>query len=134
MKAHALLLLGVATLGAGCVSSGPTPRHAPTVAYTPPRTYVRTTFDAPRQVYEAQAPLYVVAEPPPLPAPPREVVAVRPAREAVWVAGYYAYVGGDRYEWIPGHWEIPPGRGRNFDRPRWERRGNTYVYLRGGWR
>lgn len=78
---------------------------------------------------------YVIEQPPPAPPPmPREVVTVRPGREAVWVAGYYAYVGRGRYEWVPGHWEVPPGRYTRFEQPRWERRGNSYVYMRGVWR
>lgn len=77
---------------------------------------------------------YTVPQPPPMPAPPREVVTVRPAREAVWVEGYYTYVGGNRYEWVPGHWEVPPPRYSTFVHPRWERRGGNYVYYRGHWR
>jgi outer membrane lipoprotein SlyB len=79
---------------------------------------------------------YVVPQPPAPPAPPpREIVTARPAREAVWVEGYWAYAGhGNRYEWVPGHWEVPPPRYRTFVQPRWERRGNGYVYMRGYWR
>lgn len=76
----------------------------------------------------------VVQQPPPTPPPPREIVTVRPAREAVWVEGYYAYAGGNRYDWIPGHWEIPPPRYHSYVRPGWQRRGNGYVYVRGYWR
>jgi outer membrane lipoprotein SlyB len=76
----------------------------------------------------------VVQQPPPMPAPPREVVTVRPAREAVWVDGYYLYAGYNRYEWVPGHWEIPPRGYRTYVRPAWQPRGGTYVYVRGYWR
>jgi hypothetical protein len=78
---------------------------------------------------------YVVAQPPPPPPPRREVVAVRPAREAVWIEGYWTYTGrGERYEWVPGHWEVPPPQRRAFVGPRWERRPNGYIYVRGYWR
>jgi hypothetical protein len=76
----------------------------------------------------------VVVQPPPMPAPPREVVAIRPAREAMWVDGYYLYVGRGRYEWVPGHWEVPPRGYRTYVRPGWQRQGNSYVYIRGYWR
>ena len=79
---------------------------------------------------------YVVQEPPPLPPPPvREVIIARPHPQAVWVEGYYSYSGyGGRYEWVPGHWQTPPPRYRTFVRPYWERRGGSYVYVRGYWR
>jgi len=69
----------------------------------------------------------------PQPEPPREVVAVRPAREAIWVEGYYLYAGRGRYEWVPGHWEIPPRGYRTYVRPGWQRHGGNYVYVRGYW-
>jgi hypothetical protein len=78
---------------------------------------------------------YAVAEPPPMPPPPREVVTVRPAPQAIWISGYYSYTGrGNRYEWVPGHWEVPPPRYRSYVHPRWERKGGNYVYFRGYWR
>lgn len=76
----------------------------------------------------------VVVQPPPAPPAPREVVAVRPAREAIWVEGYYLYAGRGRYEWVPGHWEIPPRGYRTYVRPGWQRHGGSYVYVRGYWR
>ncbi len=96
-------------------------------------------------VYQQQAPVYVqhppqsqviYVEQPPMPPPaPREVVTMRPAREAIWVNGYYTYVGRGQYAWVPGHWEVPPpGRYSRFEHPRWERRSNGYVYVRGQWR
>jgi hypothetical protein len=79
---------------------------------------------------------YVVAQPPPLPAStPRHLKPVRPAREAVWIDGYWAYTGDPRspYEWMAGHWEIPPPGARAWVPSGWQRTGNTYVYIRGRW-
>ena len=91
----------------------------------------RGTLYEPRSAYDR----HVVHQPPAAPPPPaREFVSVRPAREAVWVPGYYAYVGRGRYAWVPGHWEVPPRRYAHFHQPRWERRGAGYVYVQGGWR
>jgi hypothetical protein len=94
------------------------------------------------QVREIQDPgafdrRYVVAQPPPLPAStPRHFKPVRPAREAVWIDGYWAYTGnpGSPYEWMAGHWEIPPPGARAWIPSGWQRTGNTYVYVRGRWR
>ena len=69
------------------------------------------------------------------PAPVREVIVARPRPDAVWVEGYYSYSGyGGRYDWVPGHWEVPPPRYRTFVRPHWQPRGGSYVYVRGYWR
>jgi outer membrane lipoprotein SlyB len=77
----------------------------------------------------------VVQEPPPPPAPPAEVVVVRPGPSAVWIAGYWAYAGdGRRYDWIPGHWEVPPPRYQAYVAPHWAHRGGNYVYIQGYWR
>jgi len=82
----------------------------------------------------------VMDQPPPPPPPPREVVVVRPAeRSAVWIRGYWAYEGhegrrGDRYAWVPGHWEAPPARVSAFVEPHWVQRGHAYVYVQGYWR
>lgn len=76
----------------------------------------------------------VVSRPPEPPPPPREVVIVRPAPEYVWVGGYYTYVGVDRYEWVPGRWEMPPPQRRAYVAPHWKRSGGNYVYIRGYWR
>jgi hypothetical protein len=86
--------------------------------------------------YEQPQTEYVVVQPPAYPPPPREVIPVRPAREAVWVQGYYLYTGrrSNAYQWVPGHWEVPPRGGyRTFVQPRWEHRGHNYVYVRGYW-
>src|SRR5687767_1294308 len=54
---------------------------------------------------------YTVVEPPPTPtSQPPESIPPRPTREAVWVAGHWAYTGSanNPYEWVSGRWEIPP--------------------------
>src|SRR5471030_58611 len=79
---------------------------------------------------------YVADAPPPPPPPQREVVVVRPAeRSAIWVRGYWAYEGGgNRYAWVPGHWEAPPERPVAFVEPHWAQHGRSYVYVQGYWR
>ncbi|MDD2763514.1 MAG: YMGG-like glycine zipper-containing protein [Opitutaceae bacterium] len=75
----------------------------------------------------------VVDEPPPPPAPPTEVVTVQPGPAAIWVGGYWVYTG-YRYEWVRGHWEVPPPHCRSFVTPHWGRRRGNYVYIQGYWR
>ena len=79
---------------------------------------------------------YAVTEPPPTPtSQPFESIPTRPAREAVWVQGTWAYTGNPNnpYEWAPGHWEIPPPGSQAWVPGTWQRSGNGYVYVRGHW-
>ena len=101
----------------------------------PPQAQYPAPAQSYPQQYEQPAEYVVVQQPPAYPPPPREVVTVRPAREAVWVQGYWSYSGrGNSYQWVPGHWEIPPGQYRTFVQPRWERQPQGYIYVRGYWR
>jgi hypothetical protein len=80
-----------------------------------------------------------VPPPPPLPdlhvrvvetAPPplrREVILYRerPARDYVWVKGFYDWRG-NGWDWVPGHWIAPPERTVRWVSPR-------YVRVEEGW-
>ena len=70
---------------------------------------------------------------PPPPPQPYELQTAQPTSSAVWVVGFY-YWNGYQYNWVPGHWEIPPPNAVAFVRPHWRYRGGTYVYIRGYWR
>jgi hypothetical protein len=77
---------------------------------------------------------YVVQQPPPAPtSAPYENVPARPSNDSVWVAGYYDFVGGSQYQWVPGHWETPPPGARSWVNPMWQPTGNGYTYVRGHW-
>lgn len=82
--------------------------------------------------YEATSNVAVAQVPPP-PAPPLDVVSEQPTPSAIWVAGYYGF-DGYRYNWVAGHWVIPPPNCTMFVRPHWAYRGGSYVYVRGYWR
>ena len=45
-------------------------------------------------------------------APPVEVVPAPPRPDAVWVDGTWEW-SGERYNWQPGYWVIPPGGARH---------------------
>lgn len=127
-----IFLLGLLAAGvsaAGCVAPARNARQINLVRNALPHQAAAHSLDSDSRV------VHFVQQPPPMPAPPRELRARRPAREAIWIEGYYAY--GDRgkaYHWVPGHWEIPPDRQRTYVRPSWEPRENGYVYVRGYWR
>lgn len=75
-------------------------------------------------VFVKEAPPPPRAEPPPPPAP---------SAEYKWVPGYWTSSGG-RQEWVPGHWEMPPRTTATWVAPRWEQRGDGYVFIEGYWR
>lgn len=77
---------------------------------------------------------YVVQQPPLAPtSAPYESMPPRPNNDAIWVPGYYDYVGGDQYRWMAGHWEVPPPGYRSWTPPAWQQSGNGYTYVRGRW-
>jgi hypothetical protein len=68
-----------------------------------------------------------VAPPPPY----AEVVPVAPFIGAVWLAGYWGWVGG-RHQWSGGHWEHPrPGYA--WAPHHWVQQGNQWHLRGGGW-
>jgi len=76
---------------------------------------------APAQPYYRDS--AVVTVPPP--QPQYEVVGVAPFVGALWIAGFWNWVGG-RHVWVGGHWEAPR-RGYRWAPHRWEP-------ISGGWR
>ena len=65
----------------------------------------------------------VVTVPPP--APEVEVVGVAPDPGAIWIGGYWSWVGG-RHVWIRGRWDAPRP-GYRYEPHMWQRDGR-------GWR
>jgi len=97
----------------------------------------RGTLDSQTQptIYD-QRTTQIIHSPPPTPtSQPYESIPARPAPDAVWIQGYYAYTGNSAnpYEWVPGHWEIPPPGSRTWIPPSWQRSGDGYIYQRGHW-
>ena len=67
------------------------------------------------------------------PALQQEVVLAQPSSQHVWIAGYWTWRN-DRYEWMAGHWELPPNSGSVWVGPRWEQEGNAYRFYEGYWK
>jgi hypothetical protein len=68
-------------------------------------------------------------------APPpaqTEVETVAPGPDYVWIGGYWDWSWG-HYAWIGGHWERPDHPRAEWIQPRWEHRGDRYVFVKGYW-
>ena len=79
---------------------------------------------------EANAAVFVRFGPP---APPREVVVVRPGPRHVWVPGYYGWNRG-RYHWVNGYWAMPPRHRAAWVPGYWTPQRGGYVWVPGYWR
>jgi len=67
------------------------------------------------------------------PAVQQEVVVARPSSAHVWIPGYWTWRN-SRYEWMSGHWEVPPRIDAVWVAPRAERLSDgTYRYYEGFW-
>ncbi len=67
------------------------------------------------------------------PPPPRvEVVPAAPGAGHVWIAGHWAWRGG-QYVWLPGRHVIARA-GRVWVPGHWEKRGRAWVWREGRWR
>lgn len=74
--------------------------------------------------------IIVTAAPPAL---QQEVVLARPSSAHVWVPGYWTWRN-NRYEWMSGHWEVPPRTDAVWVAPRSERLSDgTYRFYEGFW-
>jgi hypothetical protein len=68
------------------------------------------------------------------PPPPRtEVRIAAPSPRHTWVAGYWAWRGG-QHVWLQGHWALPPHEGMVYEPARWTQRGPNWVFVEGHWR
>lgn len=66
------------------------------------------------------------------PAPQYEVVGVAPYPGAVWIGGYWSWVGG-RHLWVNGRWDAPR-RGYRYEPHMWQRSGQGWREAPGRWR
>jgi len=143
--ATALLTCGALGLLAGCatepeshvVSAPPPPepvRSVTTTTTVTPETMPAVVVGNPGNVLvttatPAVSTTMVTVAPPALQT---EVVLAQPAPGYVWLAGYWSWRN-DRYEWISGHWQLPPSSNAVWITPRWEQQGNAYKFTEGYW-
>jgi hypothetical protein len=149
-------LCGALAMFAGCASEESHVVSAPPPAPAPTTTQVTTTQTTQSMPVVVQSPTYVTtsapgttsytttttANPNPaistivvtsaLPAPQQEVVLARPSGDYVWVPGYWMWRD-NRYQWMSGHWELPPYKGSSWIPPHTEQEGNAYRFYEGHW-
>jgi hypothetical protein len=113
MRNFKLALSGLSLLALSACVVAPYPRYA--------------AYPAGYPAYDAEIAVAPVAPPPPY----AEVRPAAPFVGALWIAGYWGWVGG-RHEWVAGRWERPrPGYG--WAPHRWVQSGGQWHLHGGGW-
>lgn len=71
----------------------------------------------------------------PPPAVREEVIPVAPGPEAMWAwhKGHWRWIDG-AHVWVPGHWVQRPRPEAVWVEPRWEHRGENWVFVEGRWK
>jgi len=121
---------GCATEPQSHVVSAPPPMppaqaQAASVVYSAPAAPVAYAMPSP-----TGASSIVVMQAPPVAQ--QEVPSVRPSTSHVWMAGYWTWRN-SRYEWVAGHWEVPPRNGAVWVPPRWQPEGTSWRFHEGFW-
>ena len=126
-----VVISGAAAFFAGCASepdshvvSAPPPSSPVIVQQQPSQIVIAGAAQLPAgTVVVTQAP----------PALQTEVAQARPSSDHVWVPGYWTWRN-NRYEWMAGHWEVPPRTNAVWVSPRWERLADgSYRFYEGFW-
>jgi hypothetical protein len=128
-----VILSGAVALFAGCgsypeshVVSAPPPSNAVVVQPQPQPSQVVVAAGA-----QVPAGTIIVTQAPPVLQ--QEVAQARPSSDHVWVPGYWTWRN-NRYEWMAGHWEVPPRTNAVWVTPRWERLSDgSYRFYEGFW-
>jgi hypothetical protein len=74
---------------------------------------------------------FVVLQAPPAPQAP-QAIPTQPSSRHVWIDGYWTWRN-NRYEWMAGHWEVPPFSGAKWENPRVETESGAYRFYEGRW-
>jgi hypothetical protein len=108
----------------------PAPAPPPSPVVTRERTTTRQEVirDVPggssvttREITVTQAP----------PAPRQEIMTMAPSPTHVWVPGYWTWSNG--WQWVDGHWELPPQRMTVWVPGQWVPHGSSWVWRPGHW-
>jgi hypothetical protein len=103
----------------------------PTVVQTPAAaTVVQTPAPAAAPTPTGREVIFIKEAPPP---PRDETPPPPPSQSYTWIPGYWTVRDGEKM-WVPGRYEMPPRTGATWIAPRWERRGEGYVFIEGYWR
>lgn len=114
------------------VYSTPAPVSQPATAVTtvPAPVPVTTTQTVATVPSPTGASSIIVMQAPP--AAQQEIPSPRPTRDHVWVAGYWTWRD-NQYQWMAGHWEVPPRVGSVWVPPRWQPEGTSWRFYEGYW-
>lgn len=129
----ATLVIGGLALLAGCASE---PQSHVVSAPPPPAPQTQVVVQPVQQapVVTAQptaSGTIVVTQQPP--AMQSEMVTAQPTSDHKWIPGFWTWRN-ERYEWVAGHWELPPSRDSVWIAPRWERTSSGgYRFYEGYW-
>jgi hypothetical protein len=138
-----LAVCGALGLFAGCASE---PASVVVSAPPPPppaNVPQATVYSTPAPVATVQSQPTAVAVPSPVggssivvmqapPAAQQEVPTPRPSTSHVWVPGYWTWRN-NQYQWMAGHWEMPPRSGAVWIPPRWQPEGTSWRFYEGYW-
>jgi hypothetical protein len=129
--AQVSLISGGLAFVAGCASEP----ESHTVSAPPPNVVVAqqqpTQIVVSGNASQPQSGMIVVTQAPP--AVQQEVVLAQPSSDHKWIPGYWTWRN-NRYEWMAGHWELPPSSNSVWVAPRWERRSDgSYQFYEGYW-
>ncbi|MGP0066565.1 MAG: hypothetical protein ACLQGP_23620, partial [Isosphaeraceae bacterium] len=132
------LWLGFVMLGASAWGQAtptpppPEPQAPPTLDGPTTGAEALPTADVPRAGEPADAGRVYAPKAPPAPIVERPA-GVRPAGNARWIAGYWAWdADRDDFVWVGGSWQIPPERSI-WVAGRWERDGGGWYWVPGMW-
>jgi hypothetical protein len=128
------VMSGGLALLAGCGSS---PESHVVSAPPPPAPQLVVTQSQPTQVVvsgtvqTANGGTIIVMQAPP--AMQQEVVIAQPSSAHRWIPGYWTWRD-NQYQWMAGHWEVPPGSNAVWVTARWEHTSNgAYRFYEGYW-
>ena len=129
------VMSGGLALLAGCASEPES--HVVSAPPPPaPTTQVVVAQQQPAQIVVAgavqqPAGTIIVMQAPP--AVQQEVVLAQPSSDHKWIPGFWTWRN-NRYEWMAGHWELPPNTNAVWVAPRWERTSDGgYRFYEGYW-
>jgi len=139
---RAMIVCGTVALIGACesepeshvVSAPPPPQPSVVVAASPVVVTSQTTTTTPagQTVTTQTQPVNTVFVSQAPPAFQAEVVVARPSSDYLWVPGYWTWKD-NRYEWMAGHWEIPPHSNSVWVAPHWEPEAGGYRFYEGYW-
>jgi hypothetical protein len=59
-------------------------------------------------------------------------VLAQPSSAHTWVPGYWTWRA-NQYQWVAGHWEVPPYASAKWVAPRWQAESGAVRFYEGYW-